>query len=165
MSLPNQVLPHEPCRHPPRRARDRRPAGHRRRDGRQRPAFAQNLTFELRATFFSKEVKAPKPIDPRVFVMDPAAKVGVGPQLIKHATGFRPAFVAGPTNVGACNADGQPLDFTIAGWFAARGTKNNFIADANGILLVYHSDNRDHGKLRGERGVNAHHQLIVSIPG
>ncbi|MDE2335621.1 MAG: hypothetical protein KGK10_13905 [Rhodospirillales bacterium] len=193
------------------------------------PATPQTLTFELHATFFSHEVHLARPLDPQVFVADRAAKAAVGPQLIKHADGVRPAFIAGPTDVGALNAQGKPLGFTVADWFAARGTAtivpdgagmrvtchfthlrpngvyslfenhfdqkpigftpldgagtaNNFVADANGaatvtvrtpgrmthangILLVYHSDNQSHGTLRGAPGVTAHHQLIVRIPG
>lgn len=193
------------------------------------PALAASLTFELHAIFFSRETKQPRPLDPQAFVADPAAPAAVGPQGIRHAAGFRPALIAGPRDVGAYNALGRPLGFTIADWFAARatadvaaagngtrvtchfanlrpngayslfenhfdqkpigftpldgaGTKNNFVADANGqasitvqtparmthanaVLLVYHSDNRDHGRKRGIIGVNAHHQLIVRIPG
>lgn len=35
---------------------------------------------------------------------------------------------------------------------------------ANGILLVYHSDGKDHGVERGMPGIDAHHQLILRFP-
>jgi hypothetical protein len=38
------------------------------------------------------------------------------------------------------------------------------IAHAEGVLLVYHSDDTDHGTERGQIGLNAHHQLIVRVP-
>lgn len=38
------------------------------------------------------------------------------------------------------------------------------VSHAVGLLLVYHSDGRDHGMERGELGVTAHHQLIVRTP-
>jgi hypothetical protein len=71
--------------------------------------------------------------------------------------------------------DQKPIGFTP---LDGNGTDNNFVADAQGkavittispaplthdnaVLLVYHSDGKSHGKLRGEIGVTAHHQLIV----
>jgi len=38
------------------------------------------------------------------------------------------------------------------------------ITHAEGVLLVYHSDDTDHGLERGQLGVTAHHQLIVRVP-
>ncbi len=74
--------------------------------------------------------------------------------------------------------DQQPIGFTP---LDGTGTANNFAASptgtaqislvtpkvpthANAVLLVFHSDGRDHGTQRGEIGVNAHHQLIARIP-
>lgn len=71
--------------------------------------------------------------------------------------------------------DQKPLGFTP---LDGDGVDNDFIADNNGkavvntvaptplthanaVLLVYHSDQKSHGKLRGEIGSNAFHQLIV----
>jgi hypothetical protein len=31
----------------------------------------------------------------------------------------------------------------------------------NAVLVVYHSDGKAHGKLRGNIGLDAHHQLIA----
>ncbi|MDE2227761.1 MAG: hypothetical protein KGL11_01810 [Alphaproteobacteria bacterium] len=74
--------------------------------------------------------------------------------------------------------DQQPVGFTP---LDGRGTKNSFVADANGaatitviapqaltdanaVLLVYHSDHATHGLSRGDPGVTAHHQLIAKVP-
>lgn len=71
--------------------------------------------------------------------------------------------------------DQKPIGFTP---LDGNGMDNNFVADANGkavvttispsmithdnaVLVVYHSDSKTHGKVRGEIGVNAHHQLIA----
>ena len=79
------------------------------------------LAFELHAVFFSHETHQPKPLDPQVFVADPTAKAGVGPQNIRHAAGYRPAFLSDPRHLAAHNADGKPLGFTLGEWFAAKG--------------------------------------------
>ncbi|MDE2582673.1 MAG: hypothetical protein KGL52_13655 [Rhodospirillales bacterium] len=186
------------------------------------------LAFERHAVFFSKETHQPRWLDPQVFVFDPAVAAAVGPQGIHHLAGYRPAWVAGPFDVGVSNAEGKPLGFTLADWFGARGEvliepmgagsrvtcrftrlrpngvydlfenhfdqkpvgftpldgtgrRSNFVADADGaaaitvhtprrmthanaVLLVYHSDNKTHGMLRGPIGVTAHHQLIARLP-
>lgn len=74
--------------------------------------------------------------------------------------------------------DQKPVGFTP---MDGTGTTNNFLAKADGtatltmtlphlpthdnaVLLVYHSDQTDHGVERGAIGVNAHHQIIVRIP-
>ncbi|WP_432258064.1 hypothetical protein [Cupriavidus sp. TMH.W2] len=71
--------------------------------------------------------------------------------------------------------DQKPVGFTP---LDGNGTDNNFVADAKGkavmttispsitthdnaVLVVYHSDRKAHGKVRGEIGINAHHQLIA----
>ena len=71
--------------------------------------------------------------------------------------------------------DQKPIGFTP---LDGNGADNDFVADAQGnavhtticpttithdnaVLVVYHSDGKAHGKLRGEIGVNAHHQLIA----
>ena len=83
---------------------------------------ALDLQFVLHATFFSEETHQPKPLDPHAFVADPAAPAAVGPQNIHHVAGFRPALIAGPFDVEAFNAQGKSLDFTLADWFAAKGS-------------------------------------------
>lgn len=69
----------------------------------------------------------------------------------------------------------KPIGFTP---LDGRGQDNNLAADAEGnavlttiapaplthdnaVLVVYHSDGKSHGKLRGDIGVTAHHQLIA----
>lgn len=188
-------------------------------------AATLKLNFMTHAAFFSEETKQPKPLDPQVFVRDPAAAAATGPQGIKHAAGVRPPFIEqDPRTEAVFNAEDKPLGFTLGDWLGATGsvtleegspaklsatfsglrpgghyslfenhfdqspigftpmdgagTANNFVAKsdgtaaismiiphvpahANGVLLVYHSDGKDHGKERGTIGVNAHHQLIV----
>ncbi len=81
-----------------------------------------DLQFILHAVFFSDETHQPKPLDPHAFVIDPSAPAAVGPQNIHHVAGFRPALVAGPFDVEVFNAEGKSLGFTLADWFAARGS-------------------------------------------
>ena len=74
--------------------------------------------------------------------------------------------------------DEKPIGFTPTD---GTGKTNNFVAKADGtasitmtlphmpthdnaVLLVYHSDGKDHGTERGSIGVDAHHQIIVRIP-
>jgi len=71
--------------------------------------------------------------------------------------------------------DQKPVGFTP---LDGDGVDNSFVADSGGkavfsayspntlthdnaVLLVYHSDGMTHGKLRGEIGLDAHHQLIL----
>ena len=82
----------------------------------------QDLQFILHAVFFSDETHQVKPLDPHAFVKDASAPAAVGPQNIPHAASFRPALVAGPLDVEAFNAQGKSLGFTVADWFAAKGS-------------------------------------------
>ena len=81
-----------------------------------------DLQFILHAVFFSEELHLAQPLDPHAFVRDASAQAAVGPQNIPHAAGFRPALVAGPFEVEAFNAQGKSLGFTLADWFAAKGS-------------------------------------------
>jgi hypothetical protein len=81
-----------------------------------------DLPFILHAVFFSAETHQVPPLDPHAFVQDVSARAAVGPQNIPHAAGFRPALVAGPLDVEAFNAQGKSLGFTLADWFAAKGS-------------------------------------------
>lgn len=71
--------------------------------------------------------------------------------------------------------DQKPVGFTP---LDGEGTDNNFVADAGGkavvtvvapealthdnaVLVVYHSDGKTYGHLRGNIGINAHHQMIA----
>jgi len=69
--------------------------------------------------------------------------------------GFTPLDGAGKTN-----------SFTAQKNGAARVTvaAPKMLTHANAVLLVYHSDGKAHGALRGAIGINAHHQLIARIP-
>lgn len=78
--------------------------------------------FVLHAVFFSTETRQTKPLDPQVFVKDASASAAVGPQNIRHAAGFRPAWVKGPLDVEVFNAEGKSLGFMLSDWFATKGT-------------------------------------------
>ncbi len=71
--------------------------------------------------------------------------------------------------------DQKPIGFTP---LDGKGTDNNFVADAGGkvvvtviapaalthdnaVLVVYHSDGKTYGNVRGSIGINAHHQMIA----
>ena len=49
-------------------------------------ASTLKMTFVTHAVFFSTESKQPQPLDPHVFVHDPAAQAATGPQGIKHVS-------------------------------------------------------------------------------
>ncbi len=98
-------------------------------------AAAQTLDFILHATFFSSEMELAKPLDPQAFVYDPAVPAGVGPQGIHHVAGYRPSLIADPGNVEAYNANGKPLGFQIADWFAARGNVK-IVPCGEGALVI-----------------------------
>ena len=83
---------------------------------------ALNLEFMLHAAYFSDETHQAKPLDPHAFVKDATAPAAVGPQNIPHVAGLRPALVAGPLDVEVFNAQGTSLGFTLAEWFAAKGS-------------------------------------------
>jgi hypothetical protein len=68
---------------------------------------------------------------------------------------FTPLDGSGKANSFRASAQG-----TASGTIDAPGG----ITHAEGVLLVYHSDDREHGMERGQIGVNAHHQLIVRVP-
>jgi hypothetical protein len=74
-----------------------------------------------------------------------------------HADGvtFTPLDGTAKTNTFRASARG-----TAAGTIVAPGA----ITHAEAVLLVYHSDNTDHGAERGQIGLTAHHQLIVRVP-
>jgi hypothetical protein len=81
-----------------------------------------DLQFVPHAVFFSEEAHQAKPLDPHAFVKDTSAPAAVGPQNIHHVAGFRPALVAGPSDVDVFNAEGKSLGFSLADWFAAKGS-------------------------------------------
>ncbi len=103
-------------------------------------AEALNLDFILHATFFSREMKLAKPLDPHAFVYDATAPAAIGPQGIHHVAGYRPTLIAGPVNVEAYNANGKSLGFQIADWFAARG-KVKIVPHGDGAVVTSHFTN------------------------
>jgi hypothetical protein len=68
---------------------------------------------------------------------------------------FTPLDGTAKTNTFRASARG-----TATGTIVAPGA----ITHAEAVLLVYHSDDTDHGADRGQIGVTAHHQLIVRVP-
>ena len=85
-------------------------------------AHSQRLTFMIHAAFFSSETKQPKPVDPHVFVQDPASPAATGPQNIQHIAGIRPALLEqdGKTTP-LFNAKGESLGFDFGQWLGATG--------------------------------------------
>jgi hypothetical protein len=82
---------------------------------------SQTYGFISHAAFFSVETKQANLLDPQVFVADPAAQAGTGPQGIVHAAGYRPAYGVDAPNTPLSNAQGKSLGITVGQWFAARG--------------------------------------------
>ncbi len=79
-------------------------------------------TFGTHAAFFSAETSQPAVIDPQVFVADPTAAAGTGPQNIPHVAGFRPARVASDAPGSTLyTAQGKPLSLTLERWLAPTG--------------------------------------------
>ena len=75
-------------------------------------ADSQRLTFTIHAAFFSSETKQPKPVDPHVFVQDPASPAASGPQNIQHIAGVRPALLEQDAKtMPLSNAKGESLGF------------------------------------------------------
>ncbi len=79
------------------------------------------LDFVTHASFFSQETKQRDALDPQVFVRDPAAQPGVGPQGIEHAKGFRPLSLSDPPETQVSSAGGKALGFTVGKWLGATG--------------------------------------------
>jgi hypothetical protein len=87
-----------------------------------RAASPLKMDFVTHAVFFSGEMKLPKTLDPHVFVRDPAATEGVGPQGINHVAGVRAPFIDqdAPTSV-LFTAENKPLGFDLRTWLGAKG--------------------------------------------
>ena len=86
-------------------------------------AQSSSIPFETHAAFFSTETKQAKPLDPQAFVKDAAAPAATGPQGIKHAAGFRPAFIGTDASSDPVyNADGKSLGFTLGTWLGPQGS-------------------------------------------
>ena len=86
-------------------------------------ADSQRLTFTIHANFFSSETKQPKPVDPHVFVQDPASPAATGPQNIQHVAGVRPALIEQDAKITPLfNAKGDSLGFDFGQWLGANGS-------------------------------------------
>ncbi|WP_026350209.1 hypothetical protein [Bordetella sp. FB-8] len=87
------------------------------------PAYAHNvvLPFVTHAEFFSTETHQSPPIDPQVFVAQPSATAGVGPQGIAHAAGVRNARIGDAGSLHIVNAQDKPLGLSLAAWLGATG--------------------------------------------
>ncbi len=80
-----------------------------------------HLEFVTHASFFSQETKQATPLDPQVFVRDPNAAQGLGPQGINHVKDFRTLLLGDPAETKLYSATGEPLGFTAGKWLAASG--------------------------------------------
>jgi hypothetical protein len=90
--------------------------------GAARAASSAALSFTTHAAFFSSETQQPSPLDPQVFVRDPAAPAAPGPQGIQHVAGVRPAPMSDPPTTPVFTAQGKPLGFSLGAWLGATGT-------------------------------------------
>lgn len=86
-------------------------------------AYGQShvLPFVTHAAFFSAETHQNPVLDPQVFVAEPSASAGIGPQGIKHSAGVRNARPADPQTLPILNASGRPLDMSLGAWLDANG--------------------------------------------
>ena len=99
-------------------------------------ADAKRLTFTTHAAFFSSETKQPKPIDPQVFVQDPASGAATGPQNIQHIAGVRPALIKQDAKTTPLfNAKGESLGFDLGQWLGAHG-RVTITPSANGEAKI-----------------------------
>lgn len=84
------------------------------------------MLFVLHGAFFSLEFKQPTLIDPQVFVKDPIAQAGIGPQNIAHIAGIRPARLSDNGDLPLYNTEGKALNFSLGDWLAPRGSVEIF---------------------------------------
>ncbi len=79
------------------------------------------VNFVTHAAFFSDETQQASPLDPQVFVANPASPAATGPQGIKHIAGVRNALITDAPGLPIMNANGQSLDMTLGAWLSAKG--------------------------------------------
>ncbi|CAN5326396.1 hypothetical protein BH09GEM1_BH09GEM1_40960 [soil metagenome] len=80
------------------------------------------LPLLTHAAFFSNEMHVSPALDPQVFVRDPSAPAGVGPQQIAHEAGLRNARVTDMPDTPIYTATGARLDgFSLGSWLGAAG--------------------------------------------
>jgi hypothetical protein len=82
---------------------------------------SQVIDFQTHAAFFSNETHQKSPLDPQVFVAEPAAVEAIGPQGIKHVAGTRNALIGETQGLPLLNASGKPLDMSLGAWLASKG--------------------------------------------
>ena len=88
----------------------------------------------MRPSFRAK--KTPKPVDPQVFVQDPASPAATGPQNIQHIAGVRPALIEQDAKITPLfNAKGESLGFDFGQWLGANG-KVTITPSANGKAKI-----------------------------
>jgi hypothetical protein len=86
-------------------------------------AQQQSWIFMTHAAFFADVTQGSDAIDPHVFVRDPSASAGSGPENIQHVAAFRPEDQATDDHTSPLyNADGKPLGFNIGQWLNSAGT-------------------------------------------
>ena len=86
-------------------------------------AQQQSWIFMTHAAFFADATGGNAPVDPHVFVKDPAAAQGAGPEGVVHAASFRPENQASDDHTSPLyNANGKPLGFNIGQWLNVAGT-------------------------------------------
>lgn len=93
------------------------------------------LPFVTHAAFFSAETHQNPVLDPQVFVAEPSASAGIGPQGIKHIAGVRNARPADPPTLPILNASGKPLGMSLGAWLDANG-EVLLTPQANGLEKV-----------------------------
>lgn len=79
------------------------------------------MNFVTHAAYFSDETQQATPLDPQVFLTDPASSAATGPQGIKHVDGVRNALIADVPGLPIKNANGQSLDMSLGAWLSAKG--------------------------------------------
>jgi len=81
-------------------------------------------------------------------------------------TAFRITFASGGATFDPLDGAGTGNGFTAGADGGAELTivSPDPLESGNAIVLVYHSDAKQHGTLRGPIGITAHHQLIVRLP-
>ncbi|WP_256927981.1 hypothetical protein [Caballeronia sordidicola] len=79
---------------------------------------------------------------------------------------FENHFDTHPIGFTPLDGTGQSNSFAADSYGVARVTVTapKALTHDNAVLVVFHSDNQSHGEMRGDVGINAHHQLIARIP-
>lgn len=104
-----------------------------------------HLEFVSHAAFFSKEMHLSMALDPQVFVPNPTAPAGVGPQNIRHVAGFRNLAVSEATDMEIFSAEGKRLGVTAGAWLGARGTVTITPAARGADVVAHFQGLKPHG--------------------